>query len=724
MNIDLLKQGLQQILQEDLSNRGSIAELRRNVFLQSSKSEEKEAVLAAKEKALSELVSEVDYFKNQIAIRDTNLEENKQSFSEERNSLMEVIQEKETQIAALNQELEGVRERAMQVEQKNTEVNRLSFENSNYAAKIRELVEHIALLQEKDEASQNEINLLKVKADQADTIKKENDKFRLEANTLSQLLNAEKEKNERSNQENISFRSQVESGNQSIAELNSQLTKVKEENQIISGNISDLQNKLAISGTTIRQLEEKQFLSNNELDAMEKSIQEIRALNQELQVANFELMSKEQAIRISSEETSTVLREEITQLEELSFETIENLRSDNVRLSAELSLIQEQQKNLVLDGRSKQELILEYSKLQEEMKVLLSNSAQIQSEFNSVNSENQRMKSGLNDAQREKVQLQEIIDALEVKMETLHNQLTDIQTQNQDLVIRSNELNAINQSLSSYRENYISAQQKISELENTVRDLYSAQSSYVSAEEFNQVISNNGILNSEIESLRNQLLNTTDLSLKIQSLSDQNHSLLKEIEELKILSNVAAGLEDQKVVNDELHGENRRLSEMNELLSKRVDELEKLNLELGETSGNASENEKKITQLQMIADELNAEKIRLEELITDLKRELFKAEDKVSSSKDFTASEELANIQQQKIELEAQVGELLEKIAELSNMSENQKVEQGNLEKESNSVTLASVLAVSLKNKKAVKLKINELLREIDRCIAMLNAQS
>ena len=724
MNIDLLKQGLQQILQEDLSNRGSIAELRRNVFLQSSKSEEKEAVLAAKEKALAELVSEVDYFKNQIAIRDTNLEENKQSFSEERSSLMEVIQEKETQIAALNQELEGVRERAMQVEQKNTEVNRLSFENSNYASKIRELVEHIALLQEKDEASQKEINLLKVKADQADTIKKENDKFRLEANTLSQLLNTEKEKNEKSNQENISLRSQVESGTQSIAELNLQLTKVKEENQIISGNISDLQNKLAISGTTIRQLEEKQFLSNNELDAMEKSIQEIRALNQELQVANFELMSKEQAIRISSEETSAVLREEITQLEELSFETIENLRSDNVRLSAELSLIQEQQKNLVFDGKSPQELFLEYSKLQEEMKVLLSNSAQIQSEFNSVNSENQRMKSGLNDAQRDKVQSQEIIDALEVKMETLHNQLTDIQTQNQDLVIRSNELNAINQSLSSYRENYISAQQKISELENTVRDLYSAQSSYVSAEEFNQVISNNGILNSEIESLRNQLLNTTDFSLKIQSLSDQNHSLLKEIEELKILSNVAAGLEDQKVVNDELHGENKRLSDMNELLSKRVDELEKLNLELGETSGNASENEKKITQLQMIADELNAEKIRLEELITDLKRELYKAEDKVSSSKDFTASDELANIQQQKIELEAQVGELLEKIAELSNMSENQKVEQGNLEKESNSVTLASVLAVSLKNKKAVKLKINELLREIDRCIAMLNAQS
>jgi chromosome segregation ATPase len=724
MNIDLLKQGLQQILQEDLSNRGSIAELRRNVFLQSSKSEEKEAVLAAKEKALAELVSEVDYFKNQIAIRDTNLEENKQSFSEERNSLMEVIQEKETQIAALNQELEGVRERAMQVEQKNTEVNRLSFENSNYASKIRELVEHIALLQEKDEASQKEINLLKVKDDQADSIKKENDKFRLEANTLSQLLNTEKEKNEKSNQENISLRSQVESGTQSIAELNLQLTKVKEENRIISGNISDLQNKLAISEITIRQLEEKQFLSNNEFDAMEKSIQEIRALNQELQVANFELMSKEQAIRISSEETSAVLREEITQLEELSFETIENLRSDNVRLSAELSLIQEQQKNLVFDGRSPQELFLEYSKLQEEMKVLLSNSAQIQSEFNSVNSENQRMKSSLNDAQRDKVQFQEIIDALEVKMETMHNQLTDIQTQNQDLVIRSNELNAINQSLSSYRENYISAQQKISELENTIRDLYSAQSSYVSAEEFNQVISNNGILNSEIESLRNQLLNTTDLSLKIQSLSDQNHSLLKEIEELKILSNVAAGLEDQKVVNDELHGENKRLSDMNELLSKRVDELEKLNLELGETSGNASENEKKITQLQMIADELNAEKIRLEELITDLKRELFKAEDKVSSSKDFTASEELANIQQQKIELEAQVGELLEKIAELSNMSENQKVEQGNLEKESNSVTLASVLAVSLKNKKAVKLKINELLREIDRCIAMLNAQS
>jgi hypothetical protein len=78
----------------------------------------------------------------------------------------------------------------------------------------------------------------------------------------------------------------------------------------------------------------------------------------------------------------------------------------------------------------------------------------------------------------------------------------------------------------------------------------------------------------------------------------------------------------------------------------------------------------------------------------------------------------------QKEELEKQVSSLLIKISDYSEVVENQLIDKNNLEKETNSVNLAKVLAGSLENKKSVKLKINELLKEIDRCIANLKAQS
>ena len=67
MDVELLKKGLEEVLSEDLNNRSSIADLRRNVFLQTNKAEEKEQQISAREAKIGELSAEVDYFKNQLS---------------------------------------------------------------------------------------------------------------------------------------------------------------------------------------------------------------------------------------------------------------------------------------------------------------------------------------------------------------------------------------------------------------------------------------------------------------------------------------------------------------------------------------------------------------------------------------------------------------------------------------------------------------------------------
>ncbi|MFN5182956.1 MAG: hypothetical protein ACK5D5_08015 [Bacteroidota bacterium] len=215
--------------------------------------------------------------------------------------------------------------------------------------------------------------------------------------------------------------------------------------------------------------------------------------------------------------------------------------------------------------------------------------------------------------------------------------------------------------------------------------------------------------NSEIHELRENILELEKRLNELSVLDEVNSSLTSKVDELTAFN------EQLKV--DLALAENKSA----ELLSKNE-----------EFSSSSVE----IEELRQFADNLNSEKIKLEETITDLKRELFKAEEELSSSNLSISDEKIElnhkiealkneslNLKVQKEELEKQVSDLLKKLAEYGNVVESQK-NDNNLEKLSNSANLAKVLAGSIENKRSAKLKINELLREIDRCIAALNAQS
>jgi hypothetical protein len=187
---------------------------------------------------------------------------------------------------------------------------------------------------------------------------------------------------------------------------------------------------------------------------------------------------------------------------------------------------------------------------------------------------------------------------------------------------------------------------------------------------------------SEIEMLKTELNvftskeeNTdSDLEKEIETLNleieNLNHSLWQVLAETKERT---ASLEFEK-----------------SNLMLQVEELNKLFLEKGEPKNQVSEqeNEEFIGKLFKQIDLLNDEKLQLSN---------------------------------QKEEVEEQVGILQQKLADLSQVIESQTGEIKSLEDRNKQVKLAQALVVSSKDKTATKLKINELVREIDKCIALLS---
>ena len=412
MNIETLKQGLQQILNEDLSNRSSISELRRNVFLHTSKTEQTESMLASKEKAISDLSSDIAYYKNQISLREKSIEENAGSFKAERDSLLDLINEKEIRITELVKQTEVLKETEVRFDLKNQEVNRLMLENSNYAAKIREMAEYIAGMEVNREQMEKEYASVKIKADWAEKFKKEMENSKSEILKLNEILITEKQDNEAM--------------------------------------------KIQLTG-----------------------------LNSELQNNNFELINELNSLKLKSEESIDVLREELVQMENLSVESINSLQEQIGTLKQQLISDQNNsEKSLELELLNK-EITNKIQLLNQqlaEMKIQLDSSEsglQLQmNEVAEIKAENEKLREGnaenlrlLADVDEEKKLLSLNVVSLNQSIDEWSSKFHAVDLKFQEVNLKCNELNVLNESLLSFRENYISAQQQITELERQLLEI-------------------------------------------------------------------------------------------------------------------------------------------------------------------------------------------------------------------------------------------------------------
>ncbi len=138
-----LKEKLEQLLTEDLSNRNTLQETRRNLFLNSEGSKVQQQLIEQKQGEILSLSTLVEKKKTIVQLKDDQIEAIRNSVKELEEKVLtaEIALEEERKIfAAKVVEMNSKVESNTTLEAKLTE---LSLQNEDYAAKIRELIYHI-----------------------------------------------------------------------------------------------------------------------------------------------------------------------------------------------------------------------------------------------------------------------------------------------------------------------------------------------------------------------------------------------------------------------------------------------------------------------------------------------------------------------------------------------------------------------------------------------------
>src|SRR5687768_4367399 len=138
-----LKEKLEQLLAEDLSNRASLQESRRNLFLNSEGSKVQQQLLDQRQQEISSLSTLVEKKKTIVQLKDDEISVLRNSIKtlEEKVLTAEIALEEERKVfsdkvAGMNSQLEA----GAEIESK---LSALTLQNEEYAAKIRELILHI-----------------------------------------------------------------------------------------------------------------------------------------------------------------------------------------------------------------------------------------------------------------------------------------------------------------------------------------------------------------------------------------------------------------------------------------------------------------------------------------------------------------------------------------------------------------------------------------------------
>ena len=154
-----LKQGLQQLLQEDISNRTSIQEMRRNVFLNSETTQKKSRELEEKEQMIANLNSNLERKATKLQTKDEKIAELQELLEAEKASFSAYTHQQEEKIQGLNEQIEELNNKLRADSGMWDEINKLTVENNHYAAKIRELILHLDTQNEKEAGLQKELSL-------------------------------------------------------------------------------------------------------------------------------------------------------------------------------------------------------------------------------------------------------------------------------------------------------------------------------------------------------------------------------------------------------------------------------------------------------------------------------------------------------------------------------------------------------------------------------------
>ena len=621
-----LKEKLEKLLTEDLSNRSTLQDARRNLFLNSEGTKVQQQLIAEKQGEITSLNLLVEKKKTILQLKDDQINSIKERADqlEEKLSSLETAFDTErssflNKIALLEQEVRSGASNS-------SKVSELSIQNEEFAAKIRELIYHIDAQNTELEELRNQV------ADKSQT------------ETQLQILQEKNQENERlQERSDLLFASEqrlkmlVSSQNNEIEALNKQSNTFKkqiediaagwqmQQDQLIIDNANLLAELSLVKEASVNDLNETTASLTVELTSLRSEIESLQSTNSDL-LAELDLL-KESSINTINETTS-LLSEEVTGLKS----EIQNLNTTNADLSAELELLKESSINTINETTSI--LSEELASIKAEKEILYTTNADLLAELDLVK-ESFRSKED------------EITSSLSAQLSSLTSEKEGLLETNATLLIEISSLKeALSQNSTAFEaltEEQIAEIKAEKEHLATELEAIKHELNVTTQNREEKIIS----LQSEISHLQNQLISLSD---SLNQETEQKNSISTQVEQL---TNIITEKEQQ----------------LNGLSNNKADEefVDKL-----------------MQQINVLSDQKNS----FETLFHDSEAELTLTK---------------ANL------------------ASLTQLIDGQKNSISDLEETNKHVKLAQTLVLQANDKTVTKQAINELVREIDRCIALLS---
>ncbi len=634
MSYTALKQGLQQLLHEDMTNRRSIQEMRRDVFLNSEAVGKKARELEEKEQLIAGLHDKLEHKAGTLQSKDEKIAELNKQLADEQQAVIDLRIQLEGETRQLNQQISELNDKLEAGAVIQEEINKLTLENNHYSAKIRELVLHIDGQQEREKNLQKELS---VKAGQLKNLHSEKDKLLQEIEKYTQQ-NLFSEHGHKKQEEDLQLlrqklhlvetqlsdaRQLIQSQNITVFNAEAQLLKLKTDYNLA---IEELYN------------EKMQIVLDNATLLAERGLWEVEEEKLKAEITQQQRVYED-------------IKAAFNEFSDQAYETAHRLEMEKRQLTAETDGLKLELEDLSLASHQATDTNSQAMRLlEEELEVLKQANTRLKEENSAL----------INLTREDKI-----------KFDTRVRQLSDeLQVSRSECRELSNTIEQ--EKLRSAKES-LSFQEEMHTLRHTLEVISSASTEAT------------GFFEKQKATFTQEIGNLKALS---QDLLSEKAGLLAQNDELRLES-------------IHLHG---RIDQLNDSIRQQAGlfQIEKESLLL------------ELTNLNGLVQEITANKTPArsgeEDAFID---KLFKQIDQVSDEKQ--------RLQTEKEGVEEEVGRLEHKIAGLSEIIENQKGEIKSLEETNKQIKLAQTLVLSAKDKTTTKLKINELVREIDKCIALLS---
>jgi chromosome segregation ATPase len=341
-----LKQELEKLLSEDLSNRHSLQEMRRNVFLNAEHSQKSQSVIAEKESEIFSLRSAVSEKESDILSQQAELEKMRAALEEERNAFEASKDNYLAEISALQNSASELQSAQEQLTSMKEEAGNLSIENTHFAAKIRELIFHIDEQNTQKEKQEKEIQNLRDTLKTIDSEKKQLAFDLSESSTKEESITSLNEELESTKTRVILLEAQrqtaielIQAQNATIAQLENNLKAIEDEFSFVVDKFIEEKDLLVNDNAELIAEMGAFTLENEDLYAEQKSLQ-AKVHELQLQIEEFadslsELRSKEQII-LSLEEEKERLNGIISELNNKPYVDEESYTSQIGMLNAEI----------------------------------------------------------------------------------------------------------------------------------------------------------------------------------------------------------------------------------------------------------------------------------------------------------------------------------------------------------------------------------------------------